>query len=411
MIYFALIIPVFTAIVLLIFFKHKTVWWEFSIPLVTSLVLIILSQAIIETSQVRCTEYWGSFISSVEYYEDWDEEVPCSHSYNCNCTTSTDEDGNESEECETCYEHAYDVDYHSAYWRLVTTTNETIGISESEYNRLMKLFGNQHFTELNRDYHSNDGDEYSSDWKHDSITAVPVTTTHSYENRVKVADQSVFHFPKVDTSNIRKFGLKEYPHIDDYTQDALIGDYTEDGKVANKKLKYINGLLGSKKEMRLFVLIFPNQPFEAGLYQESHWSGGNMNEFVVCIGTDANRNVKWCYPISWTPAERLKADVKQYMIGQDKLNLSELADYLQGALDKQFVRRNFEEFNYLTVKPPTWAIILTYILTLILNVGLSFWIATNEFEEYEPESESSDNEGMSNFQRRIEHLKRMRNNK
>jgi len=403
-IYGAILIPIFTAILLFIFFRHKTLWWEFAVPLASSFLFIIMMKLIIETSQVRCKEYWGSFIDRVEYYEDWNERVSCRHSYDCNCTT--DDEGNES--CSTCYEHLYDVDYHSPYWQLVTTTNEVIGISKSEYSRLMKLFGNQHFTELNRDYHTDDGDKYSSDWKRDSITAVPVTTTHSYENRVKVADQSVFHFQKVDTGDIKRFGLKEYPYIDDYTQDALIGDYTEDGKIANKKLKYINGLLGNKKQVRLFVLVFPNQPIDAGFYQEWHWSGGNMNEFVVCIGTDASRNVKWCHPISWTPAEKLKADVKQYVVSQNKLNLSSLADYMQVQVGKQFIRKDFKEFDYLTVEPPNWAIILAYILTFGLNVGLSFWIVTNEFEE--GESESDDNSGMSNFQRRIEELKRKRNN-
>ena len=376
-IYFAILIPIITAIVLFLLFKHKTVWWEFAIPLASSFLFIVLMKLIIETSQVQCKEYWGSFISRVEYYEEWDEEVSCRHSYDCNCTT--DDEGNES--CSTCYEHAYDVDYHSPSWQLVTTIGETISISESEYNRLMKLFGNQKFQELNRDYHSNDGDEYFCTWMRDSIKAVPVTTTHYYENRVKVADQSVFHFKKVDTSDIKRFGLKEYPIVSGYTQNALLGDFSSDGQLANKKLQYINGLLGHKKEVRVFVLVFPNQPIDAGLYQEWHWSGANMNELVICIGTDKDRNVKWCYPISWTPAEKLKSDVKQFVISQNKLDLCKLADYIQPQINKQFIRKDFKEFDYLTVEPPTWAIVLTYILTIIINVGLSAWIIQNEFQE------------------------------
>lgn len=376
-IYGAILIPILTAFILFLWFRHKTLWWEFAIPLGCSFLFIILMKLGIETSQVQCKEYWGSFISRIEYYEDWDEEVSCRHSYDCNC--STDDEGNE--DCETCYEHAYDVDYHSPYWQLITTTGETIGISETEYNRLAKIFLNQKFQELNRDYHSNDGDKYFCTWTGDSIKSIPVTTTHYYENKVKVADQSVFHFQKVDTSDIRRFRLKDYPAIVGYNQDALMGDYSADAKIANKKFNYINGLLGGKKQVRIFVLVFQNQPIEAALYQEWYWSGANMNEFIVCIGTDYLRNVKWCYPISWTPAEKLKSDVKQFVIAQNKLDLCKLADYMQEQVNKQFVRKDFKEFDYLTVEPPTWAIVLTYILTFFINAGLSGWIIKNEFEE------------------------------
>lgn len=379
-IYLALLIPFITALVLYFWFSRKTLWWEFAIPISASFLFIVIMKLMIETSQLQCKEYWGSFINRVEYYEAWDEEVSCRHSYDCFCTT--DEDGNE--DCQTCYMHSYDVDYHSPYWHLITTTGETIGISKSEYERLRKLFSNEFFEELNRDYHSDDGDKYYSAWPKDSAKAVPVTTIHYYENRVKAADQSVFHYREVDTADIRFYGLKEYPVIyDEYKQEAVLGDYTEDGKIANKKFQYINGLLGSKKEVRVFVLIFRNQPVDAALYQESYWSGANMNEFVICIGIDNARNVKWCYPISWTPAEKLKADVKQFVISQDTLNLSLLADYLQPQVDKQFIRRDFKEFDYLTVDPPMWAIILAFILTLGLNLGLSYWIIGNEYEEWE----------------------------
>lgn len=374
----ALLIPFITAIVLYMMFRHRTVWWEFAVPLLSSFVFIFMMKALIEYAQVQSKEYWGSFISRVEYYEDWDEEVPCTHSYDCNC--STDDEGNE--DCETCYMHAYDVDYHPPYWQIVTTTNEVVDIDEAEYNRLLKLFANQKFKELGRDYHSNDGDMYFCSWAGDSVRAIPVTTTHYYENRVKVADQSIFHFQKVDTSDIRRYRLKDYPPIyERYKQDAIIGDYGDDAKVANIKFKYINGLLGSKKQVRIFVLVFQGQPIDAGLYQEWYWSGSNMNEFVVCIGVDAGRNVKWCYPISWTPAEKLKADVRQFVVSQSKLNLSALSDYMAVQVDKQFVRRDFKEFDYLTVEPPAWAIILAYILTIGINIGLSYVLINNEHQD------------------------------
>src|SRR3990167_2897830 len=99
-IYGALLIPIITALVLFLLFRYKTVWWEFLIPLSASFLFIMLMKFGIEASQVQSKEYWGSFISRVEYYEDWDERVSCRHSYDCNC--SADDDGDEH--CSTCYE-------------------------------------------------------------------------------------------------------------------------------------------------------------------------------------------------------------------------------------------------------------------------------------------------------------------
>lgn len=380
MIYGAILIPVITALVLLLLFKRKTLWWEFSIPIGGSVLLILLAKVIIETSMLECKEYWGSFISKAEYYEEWDEWITqtCTRQYAC----GTDSKGN-TEYCTEIYDCSYRR-YHSPYWQITTTTNETVGISQTEYNRLAKFYGNQKFIELNRDYYRMDGDKYSCNWMKDSIKAVPVSTVHYYENKVKVANQSVFHFQDVDTTAIKFYNLKEYPAIyDNYKQNALIGDYGTEAQIANKKLQYINGLLGHKKQVKVFVLVFQNQPMEAAFYQEGYWSGGNMNEFIVCIGIDNARKVQWCHPISWTTNEELKVRVRQFVTDQNKLNLPAVADFMQGQIANGFNRRDFKEFDYLTVEPPTWAIVLTYILTLLLNLGLSFWIITNEHEETE----------------------------
>ncbi len=373
-IYGALLIPFALAFVLYRFFAHHTVWWEFAVPFVATLLFVVIMKLIIEKVQTTSNEYWGSMVQRAEYYEDWDEEVPCRHSYDCNCRT--DSKGNRS--CNTCYMHLYDVDYHPPYWKLVTTTNEEVSISEHEYNRLKRLFGNEKFRDLHRSYHSKDGDEYHSTWPHDSASAVPVTTTHTYENRVKASDQSVFHFEPVSDSNVRRFAIKAYPQMTGYTMQAVIGDSSRDAFMADKKIQYINALLGPRKQVRVFVLVFKNQPIRAAFVQEWHWCGGNKNEFIVCIGIDGQRNVQWCKPISWTRNEELKARVKAFVQDQKQLNLMALANYMQPQLDKGFERLSFKEFDYLTVEPPTWAVILTYLLALGINIGIGYWVVGND---------------------------------
>ena len=68
----------------------------------------------------------------------------------------------------------------------------------------------------------------------------------------------------------------------------------------------------------------------------------------------------------------------------DKLNLASLSDFLYTEIDKNFQRKHFKEFSYLSVEPKGWQIILTFILTVLLNVGLSWWLIVNEFDEKSP---------------------------
>lgn len=373
-IYLALIIPLLFSLFLYIFYKHKLVWWELFIPLICSFLFIVLSKLIIEKALVSSEEYWGSMIDRVEYYEDWNEYVhrTCSRT---NCHGS-----GKSRSCHTTYYDCSFVRYHAPYWQLVTTTGVAIRISKSEYNKLKNKFNNEYFADLGRNYHTDDGDKYYSKWLRDSISATPVTTKHSYENRIKAADHSIFNFKNVHKDDIIKFGLKEYPQITGYSMVSVLGDSTNDALIANKKLNYINGLLGPKKQLRVFILVFKNQPISAGIYQEWYWVGGNKNEFVICIGIDNNRKVKWSNVFSWTRNELLKSEIKNFVNEQDTLNLTEIVNYSKDKLDKGFVRRSFKEFDYLTVEPPTWAVVLTFVLTIIINLGIAIWIVKNEFE-------------------------------
>ncbi|MEI8223863.1 MAG: hypothetical protein WCG20_01930 [bacterium] len=375
-IYGAVLISIIVTALLFLYFRKQIAWWEYFIPIPVSLLLVIGMKAMIEQTQVTSTEYWGSMVARVEYYEDWDEWITQTCYKECCC----DKDG------KNCGQEPYDCshrDYHSAYWQIITTTGETISITESEYARIKGILGNETFKDLGRDYYTKDGDEYYCTWDGSEAKAIPVTTVHSYENRVKATDLNVFHFDKVDDSTKVHYELKDYPGMvnNNYTQNSLLGDNSPDAVQANKKLNYINGKLGPKKQVRVFLLVFKDQPLDAGMYQEWYWAGGNKNEFVVCVGIDRNRNVTWCKPISWTYNETLKVETRDFVTQQKQVNLTAIANYLESAIDTKFQRRHFKEFNYLTVEPPTWAIVLTYIITLLVNFGIGYWVINNEFDE------------------------------
>lgn len=375
---FAILIPVLTAGILLLFFSRKMLWWEFLIPFVVSVILVFSFKAGIEHTSIQSEEYWGSFVQRVEYYEKWDEWV----TQQCSKQVCTGSGKNR-----TCRTKHYDCSHkvtHDPYWVLRNTIGEELRISQGEYNRIKRILGNESETEMHRHYYHIDGDMFHSDWRGDSLSAIPVTTLHNYENRVKAADASIFKFADLHPDDIKRFDLKEYPRITDgYKMDYVLGDSGRDAVAANKKIKYINGRLGHDKEVCVFVLVFKNQPLDASFKQEAYWKGANMNEFVVCVGIDDERNVDWCRVISWTHNEDLKLEVRDMVADQKKLRLSAFADQLEPAL-ATFQRRDFKEFNYLTVEPSWGAIILTYVVVILANIGVSWWAVRNEHHEDAP---------------------------
>ncbi len=372
-IYGALLIPLITSFILQYFFNRLIVWWELFIPMLFSIIFVFYSKSSIETNLVTSNEFWGSFIDQLEYYEPWNEYITETCTRSCCCDADNNNCGTES----------YDCSYtksHPPVYQILTTSKEVIPITKIQFDKLRSQIGNVKFEELNRDFHTMDGDLIYYKWHKDSSLAIPVTTIHKYENRVKVASQSVFNYGKVTNTEKEKYSLKDYPKIyDTFKMDAVLGDSSSDSNLANLEFQYLNGLLGPTKQVRFFVLIFKNQPIDASLYQEKYWSGGNKNEFVINIGIDENRNVKWSKVFSWSKSEILKTNVQNFINNQEIFNLQKVAKYVETEAEKHFVRRSFKEFDYLTVEPPLLSILLTYILTICINFFISLWLLRNNY--------------------------------
>jgi len=380
--FIAIIIPTVTSLLLYFFWNRKVVLLEFLALFACSFISVGIVKLAADSSNTTDTEFWNGVKQEVRWYQEWDEEVPCRHpvyctrTYECNCDSK-------GENCSTCteeyicgYEHAYDVDYHPQYWYLVTSIN-SYGISELEYNRLLNLYGNKSFVDQHRDFHSIDGDMYSSVWKGQLDILEMVTEQHTYENRVQ-ASKSVFNYPDVDTSDIRTYKLYEYPPIiNNHQQHALgIAD-----KAVEHKLDILNGLLGTKKQLTASILLFRDKTIKAADLQEAYWKGGNKNEFIVCIGVDKSGKATWCKPFSWSEIAEPKITIRNFVLDQDKLDLAAISDFMYKELDAKFKRKDFKDFEYLSIPITSGQLQAAVIITAILNILIAIWSVYNEFED------------------------------
>lgn len=416
--WFFIFIPVLAAVLILIFFIKKIVWWELALLIGPSALIILLMNTIMVAYRTSDTEYLGSYTTKVIYYEAWDEEVPCRHPIYC---TRTYQCGT-SKSPRTCTEryvcghvHSYDVDYHPEHWGKEDNSGNSYELSKTEFNILKERFAtNSYFVELNRDFHSIDGNAYHTNWAGQSERSDIMTSEHSYTNKIKVS-HSIFKFEDINEKTKNLWALYDYPKLSGHYQSNVIGQKID--AITDRKIQYLNGYYGAKKQFRTYILFFKNKSSEVAYKQRSYWEGGNKNEFVICIGTDNLGKFEWVKCFSWMDKPELEVEVQDYFNTSKDINLSKFADWMPKQIEQHWHRKNFKDFDYLEVELTDTQIWWILIIILLYNVGMSFWIIVNEFkskkieEEEEIKSFYSTPVKKSNFQQRLEEMQNSKFNR
>ncbi len=379
-IFLSMLIPFCTAAVLWFGFKHKTKWWEFLIPFGASLFLSLLFYAIISFVHPLKNEYWTNYLTQVKYYEPWNEKVY----YNVRVANGTETYRvNGQTRTRTKYKTVRKsrIDSHPARWVAIDNGNSQHSIDHNFYKELSSRWGNVQFEELNRNFYSKDGDLYFSNFNNQDKDMEDYVSIHSYVNKV-VKSNSVFNFQEVTPEIKTEYALVDYPSNGGYSIPSILGKVSF--PEADKELSIINAKYGQSKEIRIWWVIFQEKTLEAAIQQQNYWKNGNMNEFVVCIGLDKQDRVQWGHAFSWTDVSELPIKARNEINEQKNqvFNPSLLIKWTKEELIPKWKRKDFEkDFDYIENPTPTWAIILTVVLTLALNVALSYWIIHNEHSD------------------------------
>lgn len=386
--WFALLIPVIAAIMMLLLFYKKVTWWEVSLPILCSFIFIMLFKFSVKTIAVRDTEFWGSNVIEARYYEPWSTWVEATCSYCC----STDKNGSCTS---TCY---YDCSYcssHSAYWKAYDDAGNSWDISESYYKYLMdKWMTTPVFNELNRsiNHHGRscgvDGDMYAIRWKHDGVlTEEAAVTEHSYTNRVQTS-HSAFSLPYISKKQAKLYGLYDYPEFyNHYKQrvvlglDSIYGKYMVDAY--EQYFQYVNGYYGKSAKVKFFVCLFYDKPITIAFNQEAYWDGGNQNEVVICIGLNKKtKKIDWVRPFGWTDNKKILVNFRE-----DISNLKYFDPQLvfrileKNVIENKGIYKNLDkDFSYLEVELTNWQLFWLYLLTILITIGISYWDVKNDIE-------------------------------
>jgi len=458
-VYLALLIPIVVTGIFYFFRKSEFVWWEFFIPIAVVLLATVISKAVVDKTSVTFTEYWGSTVTAVfeeEPYNYWHHET-CSETYAC----GTDSDGN-TKYCTRYYDCSHQDDVGPSWWAK-TNLGETFSISEDWYDKLIVQFGTRKsITDSHDNYDPRDkcvgsnGTKfegkrvgeisyvYQTSWGGQDETRKAYVSQHTYENRIKASDLTIFNIAIVKEDQVDSLGLFRYPEhkksswfgkTNGLEYPTILGGNV--GEATQEIYRKLNGKYGVSNQLRLWILVFENKPMSIAQYQENYWVKGNKNELVVCIGKKGNE-IQWAHAFSWAlsdvlttevknevlnlysykdsvvhkknPVIPLTKDIQEKVFGETGKQLPEVLpiknpivadsiirvksktpvlteqtwryyyEFLNKNLNK-FERRSFEEFSYLTVEPSTGAVIFIYILALLIAVGVNFWVISNEIYE------------------------------
>lgn len=272
-------------------------------------------------------------------------KVSCEHSYDCRCRTIHHRDGKgnryTTRECDTCYEHSYDVS-----WRVKTTLSDyTIprvdrrGLTEPQRWTVVKV------------------DE-------------PVVETSGYMNYLLADEHTLF----VETLTPATYDYPEYPQVYDmWNVRRVIGVPEPLGSTLNTLLNETLKTLGPAKQLNVVVVATKhNEDFYTGLMAK--WKGGKKNDVIMVYGVDDNMNTLWFKSNSYAMGMGnmlLHAKLADNAVGHP-LDVKALTLQL-ATISTTYARLSASEFEFKANSIDTS--FSTVLLLTLLNIAAAFGLA------------------------------------
>ena len=364
-------IPFVVAVFLFIFFRKQTVWWEYALLIIASILSALLIEFAMRSSNTTDIEYLGNYVTKIRHYDRWNEYIhrTCTRTVKVGKTTTVQ-----------TYDCSY-VEDHPERWVYFDARGEEVYIDKEDFEKIKQRFGvEQKFIDMNRHYYTIDGDAQEYVWDGVIEKAKTVTYKHRYENRIK-SSRSIFKFEDISKEEADSIGLYDYRDIYELDQTPIMG--IKFPKEQEHYIRWINGYYGINKQFRIYMLFFKDKNESIVEKQRSFWQGGNKNELVVCVGYEKDSingiSVRWCNCFSWCDSPVLEVETRNWIM-ENGLDLKKYAEFISLVIEKKWVRKNFEDFNYVSVELSDTQYIAMLIILGLINIGLSIWIVTNEFE-------------------------------
>jgi hypothetical protein len=352
---------------------NEVVWWEWLISAGASFLLAGILHASAIYGMTGDVETWSGQIVKASHHPRWVERWTKHHSETYYTGSGKDRKSHTRHWTTTEY------DTHPEHWEVTRnfgSYDDERDVDESFYNEVSRKFGGKIVEDGTQSSHhggtrsSGDRNIYST---HNHTGYVfPVTTSRSFENRVKAAP-TVFSFAKVPTN----INIYPWPQNNNWNQsDRLCG--TAAVLINLYKWDCMNSYLGPRKQVNVIMVGFGNEPTDYGQWQQAKWIGGKKNDLVLCFGgATKNKPATWSYVFGWTESELVKKNLQTLLI--DKPINDALIPLIIAEIEKNYVIKDWHKFDYITIDPPTWSYWVFFIFLILTQSGLYYFFHVNEY--------------------------------
>lgn len=273
------------------------------------------------------------------------DEVSCSHSYDCRCHTVKTKDGSRRE-CDTCYEHSYDVDWN------VKSDIGSIRIDRIDRRGLKEP---PRFTQVKI------GEPYSE--------------RVFYRNPIKGNPYSLYN--KSTLSMVEAWGpkLPEYPEIGDYYRiDRVLtsGFAPKDLNIWQADLSNINRDLNPLKKVNVNLVLTSEKSLDFVQALDAKWIGGKKNDVTAIVSANADQSINWVRVLSYSADSRLKVYLRDHLLEVGTVDREKFMKIIAADVSVFYQHESFRKFDYLSSS--TEMSDIAFYVSLIITILSSFWI-------------------------------------
>jgi hypothetical protein len=215
----------------------------------------------------------------------------------------------------------------------------------------------------------------------------PVSITHSYQNYLLQADQSILSPKNISISKDELSKIPDYPSTiyDMYKINRLItiGMHVDNEKHWNEAISNVAKTVGPIKQANPIVII-TNEPPDIRYAIEKKWLGGKKNDVIVLIGVNKDKTIKWSDVITFmgnTGNEVFTRELKNSINDLKVLDCDKLMVIIKNTVLHKFDRKAMKSIEYLkdSFNPPMWVSITSIICSLIVSIVASILAMKYDF--------------------------------
>ena len=198
----------------------------------------------------------------------------------------------------------------------------------------------------------------------------PVTTSVNYTNYIRGASESLFNETFDELPPIA------YPRVRDYyrANRFIVTGVEFDSSVYrewNDRLSEVNSNIRETGANVIILVTGENQDFAEMMAQA--WEAHNINDIVISVGLQ-NNEISWVDVRSWSDNSIVEVEIRDAFLDTGTLDIQNLPSIIENSVMDGYDLKSMEDFEYLAddIPPPTWAMIMAFIVLMIISPIVTF---------------------------------------